>query len=64
LLVSAVKTNPYVGSTTAVMARLEENKIVTCNLGDSCYLILRSSNGDLTTVHRSKEQTYSFNFPY
>ncbi len=46
------------------MAKLEDGKMHTCNLGDSCYIILRSNDGDITTVHRSKEQQYSFNFPY
>ena len=35
----------------------------TCNLGDSAYLIVRPSN-NYETIHRSKEQVYSFDFPY
>ena len=74
LLVDAVKANPNRGSTTAVMAKIEttekQNKeqvlMKTCNLGDSAYLILRpSADGrELSHIFRSKEQTYSFDFPY
>ena len=63
----AVIANPEGGSTTAVMARLEPdtNKLKTCNLGDSAYLIVRQNKkGAIEKVFRSKEQTYSFDFPY
>ena len=66
-LVQAVIANPHGGSTTAVMAKLDpkDNKMKTCNLGDSAYLILRQSkSGGLEKVYRSKEQTYEFDFPY
>lgn len=69
LLIAAVRLNPNQGSSTAVMALLgEEGRLQTCNLGDSAYLILRPDMKDreieYKKVYRSKEQTYSFNFPY
>jgi serine/threonine protein phosphatase PrpC len=54
LLVSAVKLNPYLGSTTCVMASIEEGgRLKTCNLGDSGYLLLRFDNHGIVTVHHS-----------
>jgi protein phosphatase PTC7 len=41
LLVEAVKLNPHDGSSTAVLARLSDDQLETCNLGDSAYLIVR-----------------------
>ncbi len=69
LLVEAVKLNPNEGSSTAVMALLgDDGRLQTCNLGDSAYLILRpvmkNGESEIKKVYRSKEQTYSFNFPY
>lgn len=40
-------------------------QVKTCNLGDSAYMLLRpSSDNRVTKIYRSKEQTYSFDFPY
>ena len=41
-------------------------KINTLNLGDSGYMLVRKhANGtEMEVVFRSKEQQYSFNFPY
>ena len=74
ILVDAVKANPHGGSTTAVLAKLTDNpnpsplptaKMSTCNLGDSAYMIVRPRDDHtLVKIHRSKEQTYSFDFPY
>lgn len=37
----------------------------TTNLGDSGYAIFRQkNNGEIEKIFRSKEQQYSFNFPY
>ena len=36
----------------------------TTNLGDSGYVIFRREEGSLIKVFRSKEQQFSFNFPY
>ena len=58
------------GSATAVLASLQEPNIMkTTNLGDSGYYIYRAekAEGDkivLKLIFRSKEQQYSFNFPY
>lgn len=53
------------------MAKIDEtreNMLMTLNLGDSGYLILRpdvNTPRDLfLQVHRSKDQLYSFNYPY
>lgn len=75
ILVDAVKANPNGGSSTAVLAKIENTqkfegapmmaKMSTCNLGDSAYLLVRPlKDQSLTKVYRSKEQTYSFDFPY
>ena len=67
MLVSAVSENRNTGSSTVVMASLDKNMLFTTNLGDSGYLILRpdyKAARKLTTVFKSKEQQYSFNFPY
>jgi protein phosphatase PTC7 len=74
MLIEAVRRNTHVGSSTAVLATLDvtESGVVlrTTNLGDSGYVIFRapslgSSNQDkLDAYFRSKEQQYSFNFPY
>ena len=58
LLVEAVKQNPHMGSSTAVMVKLDSktDELQTCNLGDSAYLILRDDGSvKLQTVFRSKE---------
>ena len=69
MLVNAARTNPHIGSTTAVMAAFETSKgeegevhLQTCNLGDSGYLIVRPSE-DHKTIFRSKEQQWAFNSP-
>ena len=39
--------------------------MLTTNLGDSGYMIFRpDGQGDLEQIFKSKEQQYSFNFPY
>ena len=37
---------------------------MTCNLGDSGYMLLREVNNELGIVYESKEQQHGFNFPY
>lgn len=68
VLVDAVKSNNQTGSSTAVLAKFDtsrENYIKTTNLGDSGYTILRPEGpGKFKQLFRSKEQQYSFNFPY
>jgi len=66
LLIEAVSANQEIGSSTCVIATLDKNKphLYTANLGDSGYLLLRKSGLDLIQIHKSKEQTHSFNFPY
>lgn len=68
MLVHAARTNPHIGSTTAVITSFQgetdgkEAKLQTCNLGDSGYLIVRPEN-EYETIFRSKEQTWAFNAP-
>ena len=67
VLVESVKINKNTGSSTCVLAKFdtERNVLKTTNLGDSGYLLLRpDESGSLTQFFRSKEQQYTFNFPY
>ena len=70
ILVDACKLNKNKGSSTAVLASLEEPNIMkTTNLGDSGYSIYRAKKVDgdkivLNLTFRSEEQQYRFNFPY
>ena len=72
ILVGAVKLNKNLGSSTAVLASLEEpNVMKTTNLGDSGYIIYSASQSVidqnsvvLKKTFRSEEQQYRFNFPY
>ena len=61
ILIEAVKQNKNMGSSTAVLARLEGNgELKTTNLGDSGYVIFTANKDTteikLTKVFRSKEQ--------
>jgi protein phosphatase PTC7 len=65
ILIEAVKRNKHMGSSTACLAMIDaDDKLKTTNLGDSGYVIFRSTNGKIEKIFRSKEQQYSFNFPY
>ena len=68
ILVDSVQANKETGSSTVVLAKFDtsrENYIKTTNLGDSGYLLLRPElDGTFKTLFRTKEQQYSFNFPY
>lgn len=70
LLVDAVKKNQQIGSSTCVLAKFDNergNVIRTTNLGDSGYMLLRPTPAKaekFEQLFRSKEQQYSFNFPY
>jgi protein phosphatase PTC7 len=68
LLVDAAGQNTETGSCTACIVQLDEQAPVmtTYNLGDSGYMILRSSSGskDLDIFFQSKEQQHAFNFPF
>lgn len=73
MLIESVKLNRHLGSSTAVLAALDvkQDQVImrTCNLGDSGYVLFRApsqpnSTERLEVVFRSKEQQYSFNFPY
>ena len=58
LLTESVRINPNIGSSTAVLATLKNNTLMTLNLGDSGYLILRPDYNkprSLSTVFKSKE---------
>lgn len=54
------------GSSTLVVATLAaEGTLRTANVGDSGYMILREmAAGKYDLVHKSVEQTHSFNFPF
>jgi serine/threonine protein phosphatase PrpC len=58
LLVDSVHENREIGSSTCVVATLDEEKplLYTANIGDSGYLLLRKEGIDLIQKHRSKEQ--------
>ena len=56
--------NKQIGSSTAVLAKLDKNKLKTTNLGDSGYYVLRPADDSVEQVFKSKEMQYSFNFPY
>jgi len=66
LIIDAVAENKEMGSSTCVVATLDKYKprLLTANLGDSGYLLLRKSGLDLISQFRTKEQTHSFNFPH
>jgi protein phosphatase PTC7 len=68
ILVDSVVANKNIGSSTVVMAKFDtrnNNKIKTTNLGDSGYVLFRpNEEGNLEKIFRSKEQQFSFNFPY
>jgi len=48
------------GSSTCCVVVLDNGVLRSANLGDSGYMVVR----DKKTLFRSKEQQYSFNFPY
>ena len=68
VLVDTVAVNPHTGSSTCVMAKFDTGRkdcLKTTNLGDSGYVLIRPhADGKLEKLYRSKEQQYSFNFPY
>lgn len=49
-----------IGSTTACIIKLEGDNLRAANLGDSGFLVVR----DHQVVYRTKEQQFSFNFPF
>ena len=58
LMIDSVSTNNEVGSSTCVIANLDEQKsyMYTANIGDSGFMLLRKQGLDLITMFRSKEQ--------
>jgi protein phosphatase PTC7 len=68
ILVEAARSNKEIGSSTCVLAKFDTenpNTLRTTNLGDSGYVLFRpQADGELGKLFRSKEQQYSFNFPY
>ena len=60
LLYHGVETNENKGSTTCVLAKLDESKadtMQTTNLGDSGYLIFRpNDDGGLEQIFMSEDQ--------
>ena len=53
LLDKSVRMTKAKGSTTCVMAKLEDSCMSTCNLGDSGYLLLRPSSTQTSVVYKS-----------
>jgi len=53
-------TQDISGSSTACVVALEFDELATLNVGDSGFMVIR--DGEI--VHRTKEQQYSFNYPY
>lgn len=49
-----------VGSTTAIVAHLKNDKLSVANIGDGGIMVIR--DGDI--IFRSEEQQHSFNFPF
>jgi protein phosphatase PTC7 len=57
ILVEAVKRNKHMGSSTAVLVKLDSKKhgkMSTCNLGDSGYMIFRQEAGKLSQIFVSE----------
>lgn len=70
MLTQAVKINKNKGSCTVTQAKLvgQDNKLITSNLGDSGYLLVRPDGrgpeGTLKKLYRTVEQQHDFNFPF
>mmetsp|Transcript_44260 Transcript_44260/g.42958 ORF Transcript_44260/g.42958 Transcript_44260/m.42958 type:complete len:168 (+) Transcript_44260:206-709(+) len=67
LLVESVKLTKPMGSSTFVMAILNEKDAMlrTLNLGDSAYILLRpDGKGGLDQIFKSTEQQYGYDFPF
>lgn len=58
ILVEAAKQNKEMGSSTAVLVKLEEDSdtILSTNLGDSGYRIFRPNDAGYDLIFASKEQ--------
>ena len=68
LLIDSVEKTKPMGSSTFVMARIDDEFpfLQSLNLGDSGIMILRAhpDSQSLEVKYRSKEQQYGFDFPY
>ena len=68
ILADAVLANKNTGSSTCVLVKFDTSKpdtLKATNLGDSGYLLVRpQGDGTFETIFRTKEQQFSFNFPY
>ena len=65
MLVQAIEEDHQQGSSTAVVAKLQEDgKLQTTNLGDSGYMIFRPNDNSLTQVFKSQEQQHYWNCPF
>jgi protein phosphatase PTC7 len=63
---AAAHARSTTGSSTACIVALKENDLISANLGDSGFMLIRFGSGDVKDVqyYKTKEQQYSFNFPY
>lgn len=66
LTIEAALKNHETGTSTLVIATIDPNtnELVTCNIGDSGFIILRKENDVYKKIFRSKEQQHGFNFPF
>eukprot|EP01121_Diplochlamys_sp_Union-15-3_P000808 TRINITY_DN10671_c0_g1_i1.p1 TRINITY_DN10671_c0_g1~~TRINITY_DN10671_c0_g1_i1.p1 ORF type:complete len:353 (+),score=61.34 TRINITY_DN10671_c0_g1_i1:67-1059(+) len=54
------------GSSTACLAAIRGEEVITVNLGDSGCMVIRFNDADHKPeiIHRTQEQQHGFNFPY
>ena len=68
LVIRCAQENKEIGTSTIVVTILDSHtaKLNTANIGDSCYIILRSNadNSAFDIVHKSPDQQHGFNYPF
>lgn len=55
-----------VGSSTACIVNLKDSTLTSANLGDSGFMLVRITSNNMKDIqyYKTKEQQFSFNFPY
>lgn len=55
-----------VGSSTACIVTLKDGELNSANLGDSGFMLIRMTSNNMKDIqyYKTKEQQFSFNFPY
>lgn len=63
---AAKYANRTIGSSTACIVGIEGSNLISANLGDSGYMVVRISpdTKKVELIFKSEEQQHSFNFPY